>query len=319
MSELVFSFFDAQRYFKQKYFLGSSNKKRNCNLRNFLWWSFENCWAIPHQEMQPFEFKFSEREAAEELNLTRRIIEKLLVFINFGPDGIILESTSNSIPYLQTYYKWKMEVFRKKGTPFYETNSEKRGHQNEKGDTKGDTFLRDKFRKKGTLKGTYLKNKTESCSKETSKEKSPNSCSSSLGDEGEESVKGFQIYLASDGITEKTIRRWVGEFGVQKLQETILLMKESKTPIPNPGGWIERALERNYVEKEKFKVINLDFAILFKSENKISSLKINKTYCVDKDTGNDYQYNLDPKSFKDILTKKYEEKVLDFWRARKIK
>lgn len=147
-----------------------------------------------------------------------------------------------------------------------------------------------------------------SCLKETSKEK-PKSVVVPLflSDMQKKEVDAFEGYLSlfRISIDRATLLRWINKYGSEKLSKTISLIKDKINSIQNHGGWIETALQKNYVEKEENIQKNKEFAISFIQANNISNLKINKKYCIDKN-GNDYQYSIDNELFKKILTEKFK-------------
>ncbi|HZI70321.1 MAG TPA: hypothetical protein VFD60_04080 [Nitrososphaeraceae archaeon] len=105
------------------------------------------------------------------------------------------------------------------------------------------------------------------------------------------------------------VMRWVKKFGPKYVLDTIgfffEVMKSQKKNIPNPEAWMESALKKNYVETDFMCQKNKEFAQNLKKKHSIGSLKINKRYCQDTDTGKDYYYNLPHQTFKTSLMDLY--------------
>jgi len=101
------------------------------------------------------------------------------------------------------------------------------------------------------------------------------------------------------------IKRWLQEHGFDKFLKTLKQLDEQKNPVKNIGGWMQNALRKGYAEKSDNISENMQFIQNFIEENKIDFLKITKKYCMDMNNGNDYQFNLHPESFKDMIIKKY--------------
>lgn len=103
------------------------------------------------------------------------------------------------------------------------------------------------------------------------------------------------------------VARWLKKFGPTKVLETVkffFYIKETqKKPIPNPEAWMESALAKKYAQADKAAKENKAFAEKLKKEYRLVNLKINKRYCQDTETGNDYFYNLPKNTFEDSIKK----------------
>lgn len=119
-------------------------------------------------------------------------------------------------------------------------------------------------------------------------------------------VEAVFVYLESVGQTtqEVVVKRWLRTFGEEKLVANIALVIKQNT-FKDFGASVCDACKNDYARIAKNIEINKDFAFIFKNSNKITTLRLNKKYCVDKN-GDDYQYSLDPEQFKEILERKFK-------------
>jgi hypothetical protein len=157
-------------------------------------------------------------------------------------------------------------------------------------------------------KNTYVK--------ETSKEKAPAQPADPLlplshKAKGEriaaEDIDAMAAYLDLIGkpIPEKVVARWLRLYGIKALTAAIQLLESQKAPIRNPGGWLTRALSENYIGRKANIARNRAFAVAFAKKYQLTQFKILKHYCVDLETGNDYQFDLPPETFERMLEQKY--------------
>ena len=147
--------------------------------------------------------------------------------------------------------------------------------------------------------------------KETYKEKaSPVFCSPLSLDERKETVDVIVGYAAhlEYVLDEKSVIKWLKYYPKDIIIKTLLRMTKSNSKIKKPDAWMQNALTQRFVEKDDFIEINHELATKIKFENKLWYLTITKQYCRDEQTGNDYQFNLDPKQFEDVFTRKYHNK-----------
>lgn len=303
MSKIPYRFFPIPEEFFCDQFL------EDPQMLKLIRYIFKRIQTVPHIEkiksngwhevhLEPFEFLFGREMCAKETGLTEKQIRSRMDILrasSFVSSSATSFSEKKSSSF--TVYRLVTESFNKING---QQISEKKGQQ--------------KGQQLGQLQDIDIREQeVVICLKETSKEKSNSDCSvvvslplSHNEKEEQEQIDAFYIYLSSLEIqTDKpTIKRWL-RFGPEKLRKTISFMQKSKKSIPNPGGWIQKALSENWAEKEEFRSQNREFVMKFKADNKISRLKINKFYCVDLDTGNDYQYNLYPEEFMKILKEKF--------------
>jgi hypothetical protein len=103
--------------------------------------------------------------------------------------------------------------------------------------------------------------------------------------------------------------RWMLKFGSKTLLDTIKFFFQvkatQKKPIPKPEAWMEVALKKKYAEVDKSSQENKRFAENLKKTYNLKSLKINKRYCQDTDTGRDFYYYLPANVFKENLIRTY--------------
>lgn len=111
---------------------------------------------------------------------------------------------------------------------------------------------------------------------------------------------------------KEIIARWVKKHNPKYVMDTmkyfLYILATQKKPIPNPEAWMEMALKNNYVSKFDEFEVNKKYAEEIKEKLNLSSLKINKRYCQDVETGQDFQYKLPSVQFKeniDRFTEKY--------------
>jgi hypothetical protein len=172
-------------------------------------------------------------------------------------------------------------------------------------------FSRTKEQKKVCLKETNI-NKEKCEAEPESKEslflshKEKNLFLDARKDLLSEQVEGLQIYLDYrnvQGITDKTLARWLRDYSFEDVKDSIVLMLDPENKKPdNPGGWIQRALENGWARKERIKRENRERAIQFKSKNNLRFLKINQRYCVDlRNKDKEFYYHIDPQIFETQL------------------
>ncbi len=105
------------------------------------------------------------------------------------------------------------------------------------------------------------------------------------------------------------VARWMLKFGPKTLLDTIKFFFQvkatQKKPIPKPEAWMEVALKKKYAEVDKSSQENKRFAENLKKTYNVRSLKINKRYCQDTDTGRDFYYYLPANVFKQNLIRTY--------------
>lgn len=105
------------------------------------------------------------------------------------------------------------------------------------------------------------------------------------------------------------VSRWIKKFGPSTLLKSVKFFfevkKNQKKPIPNPEAWMEAALKNQYVEINEACQANKSFAENLKKKLSLRSLKINKRYCQDTETGKDFYYHLPHENFKRYLEELY--------------
>lgn len=103
----------------------------------------------------------------------------------------------------------------------------------------------------------------------------------------------------------KIVARWIKQFGPLSTLESIKyffrISKSQKNPIRKPEAWMENAFKQKYAKVDKSSEMNKEFAKKFKLQHNLARLKINKRYCQNTETNQDYYYNMDPKTFTDAI------------------
>ena len=106
------------------------------------------------------------------------------------------------------------------------------------------------------------------------------------------------------------VARWIKKFGASRVLEEInnffYTIHRQKKPILKPEAWMEKAFLRNYAATAKTAELNKKCAIELKKKYALGNLKINKRYCKDMRTGNDYCYDLPKESFLEALKRVVE-------------
>jgi hypothetical protein len=134
-----------------------------------------------------------------------------------------------------------------------------------------------------------------------------NDCSP-LSNEEEEALIALTAYCESRSlkIYEKSIRRWITQYGVEHINAHLgILMKEKN--VKNPEAWMETALRCNYVQKNNNIQVNREFIINFCKEKRWNSLRITKAYCTHEPSGKDYKFDLSSESFKKMIIDCYNQ------------
>lgn len=296
MSKINFPFIIVPTYFFEKGWFD------NPKTMSFILWTLKRCQNKAHivihhckeLSLEPYEFICGQDELATCTSLTRNEIRhQLFSLTNAG----ILKKSTNSITNRFTCYIWSKDIFPEHYNQLNHqptTNRPPTDHHKQENKIVPVLFV-----------------------KETSKEKEPEnvhnlSCPSvvqlSLSlEEKKEQQTSLEMYFEYAGIVidKQAIRRWLEKYPTEMIVKNIQLMEKSMGDIPNPGGWLETALKGNWAQKEEFRSINREFSIKFKSTHNITALYIHKNYCKDKNTGNDYQYKIDPETFQQTLERKY--------------
>ena len=131
--------------------------------------------------------------------------------------------------------------------------------------------------------------------------------------------EGFSIDFSSPELLEliemepeyapffrpEIVTRWIKIYSQKTVLETVKFFFQVKSkqakPIPKPEAWMEVALKKKFTEVDKSTKENKEFAENLKKKYRLQSLKINKRYCQDTETGKDYYYYLPPEVFQRAL------------------
>lgn len=109
-------------------------------------------------------------------------------------------------------------------------------------------------------------------------------------------------------VTENDLRQWLrkytGDYIFDQLDDLIKRIDKGDT-IPNQGGWMQKALDSNYLGQQKNIKANREFAMKFKEENNWQELAILEKYCTVEETGYDFQLKINPKDFKKLMEEKF--------------
>lgn len=110
-------------------------------------------------------------------------------------------------------------------------------------------------------------------------------------------------------IRNKTIEIWMSKWEHERISDNLILLAERKKNINHHEKWMERALKENFAEQRKNIATNRLFVENFKRENSWKELSITANYARDEETGNDYQFKLNPSLFSEMIVRKYESKI----------
>ncbi len=235
-----------------------------------------NGWHTIH--LQPFEFIFGREKCMKETGLTAREIRTRIKTLTTS--SLVRVATISSTSSFTVYTLLTASFCKNCDQQNDQQNDQQFDHKQE------------------------AKNKEHiACLKEASKKREI-AASLPLSQKEKEDSESIFAYLAEYSISMPSINRWIKKYSPEKVVKTINLMKRKGKQVKNHGAWIETALKENFAQEEEFRLLNREFAIKFKNENNVKVLRINKNYCVDNSI--DYQFNLPPQTFQDMLKRKYE-------------
>lgn len=126
-----------------------------------------------------------------------------------------------------------------------------------------------------------------------------------------EEIEGLKAYAVSKSwdVSEDAIKTWVRYHGSQYVLNQFHMLAQNKSVIrTSEEKWLQTAMINDYWGKEEHRQKNYQAVIDLKTELGWHRLKINKSYCTDPDTKDDYQYSLPTDQLLDILSRKFEQK-----------
>lgn len=235
--------------------------------------------------LEPWEFMFGRNKCAENARITpKNARTRLSQLIGLG----YIEEVSSKRANKYTVYKLVVTAFRQNaGQQKIQDNGQQReqphGHNRK-------TEMEEEQNVKGTINDT----KQSDCSP--------------LSNEDEETLIVLITYCESRSlrIYEKTMRRWIGQYGTEYITAHLGILLEQKK-IENHEAWMEVALRENYVQKHNNTKVNREFIKKFCEERKWDSLRITKAYCTNEPSGKDYKFDLPSESFKKMIIDCYKQ------------
>lgn len=135
-----------------------------------------------------------------------------------------------------------------------------------------------------------------------------------LSEKKEEQIGSFKKYTVEQGIefTLRDLRAWfkayewdyvVAIFEILIKEINLVRADKDKEPIRNPSGWMQRALDKNYIAINMLANYNREYSIHLQ-KNGWPNLTIKTRYACDNTTGKDFIFS-DP-NCKIIMEREYE-------------
>ena len=263
----------------------------------FLTWAFGKCspesgrrfTVCKEIDYAPFEFSCGRISGAEQSGLTvkewRGQLETHLI-------NHYIEKTANSLTNRFNCYKWSEKVFSKvegqlKGQPGANRGPTE-GHEQET-KKQDSSLLKEEQEEENVVDPIVVP---------------------FLQEKIEEEAEALFAYSESRNfnITKDFFNKWIAATSFDYVKKTFDMLLTVKKFSSSPGAWFNKALTENYVGKGANKEINREFAIEFKIKNDYNALKINLTCATDRETGDDFQFNLSHEIFKLMLINKFNNK-----------
>jgi hypothetical protein len=278
------------KYFKENGWFESEH------MFKYVTWAFSRCQTIPHKifiegkeiTLEPFEFISGRLSSPKECFLTENIFrnqQKILL------NAHLLKKTTNSLTNHFTCYIWSTERFSRINNQ--QNNQPLTNHQptiNHKQRTKTEDLrplLKEKQEKENVVVPVVVP---------------------FLKEKAKEDLAGLFSHSEFMGydITMQFFEKWVEKKGFDYVNSNYQLMLKVPEFKSSAGAWLNTALKENYAGKSELIELNKKFAEEFKKKYDYKSLKINKTCATDKETGDDYQFNITHEAFKLALTNKFK-------------
>jgi len=121
-----------------------------------------------------------------------------------------------------------------------------------------------------------------------------------------EILEACEVYVAANElkISLKTLRVWVKKFDEHIIVQQLSNLASKKNEVGKHEAWMEISMAsiQNFT-------LNKTFIEEFVKKNNIICIIPLKNYCRDIETGNDYAYNLPHESFKEIIYRKFNQKL----------
>lgn len=268
----------------------------------FVTWAFSRCSTFERDvchdnkkiTLKPYQFIFGRTVCSEETGLTEDEVRTQQLSME---KALYLKKCPNKTPNRFTIYEWVTERFSKQDpqqNPQQTPNRPPTDPHNLEQRTKNKevVFAFAKETRKKDFPDFAVPLPLSQKAKE----------SSQISDD---EIEGIWCYLESVGhpTGRPTITRWLKKHGEERVIRNIRHVLE-KQAFRVFGASVEDACKNDYAQQSVHIEENMKFAVEFKREKNVFSLKINKKYCSD-DSGNDFQYSLDPKTFRKMLRKKY--------------
>ena len=267
------------------------------NRLGFLTWAFAKCSPEPHSAFTvhkmvnyaPFEFSCGRFKAAKEAGLSEGSWETQR---DSHLNNFYMEKTPNSSPNRFTCYRWTERVFSKTNTqPKTQWTPNRHPTDTHEQETKkqDSSLLKEEQEEENVVDPIvvpFLQKKIE------------------------EEAEALFAYSESRNfnITKDFFNKWIAATNFDYIKKTFDMLLTVKKFSSSPGAWFNKALTENYVGKGENKEINREFAIEFKIKNDYNALKINLTCATDRETGDDFQFNLSHEIFKLMLINKFNNK-----------
>jgi hypothetical protein len=107
-------------------------------------------------------------------------------------------------------------------------------------------------------------------------------------------------------IYDKSLSRWLSKYSSTHICDHLSLLIEGKDKIKKHEAWMEKALNENYVQKNKNVQANRNYIQKFLEDHKWNDLKITTAYCVHLPSEKDYRFDLSPENFQRMISECFE-------------
>jgi hypothetical protein len=271
--------------------------------------------------LQPFEFIFGRHACSQETGLTERQIRtrlERLVALGYLTRQTTSSSTSSSTSSCSQLSTSSFSVYRLSTESFGKKNVQQFKGVNDQ-----------QFDQQFDHKQDVLENQDISVfKKETNKEKDVHKFDTPLPPKGgvvvplslsnkekkieqasHEDILAVEVvlneHLGVMNADPKTIRIWIEKFSLERVVDSILLLKRKPSSVENKMGWLNNCLKNSWDVKDKNKSTNREFFIKFKNENDLYSLKIYGTMAKDKSNDFEFDFTRNPADLQDYAKRKY--------------
>jgi hypothetical protein len=112
-------------------------------------------------------------------------------------------------------------------------------------------------------------------------------------------------HLSIINPSPKTIRIWIEKYGLDRVVDSIKLLKKKPALVPNKMGWLRSCLDNKWDIQEKNLVVNREFFIKYKEYMNLNNLQIYGTMAKDKNNDYEFDFKRDPEDLQQYVKEKY--------------